>query len=265
MKLPKLMGIVNVTPDSFSDGGNAYDARQALAQIRQLIADGADLIDIGAESTRPNAQAVSAEQEWQRLEPVLSHRNQFPADIPWSLDTRHAASAKKALTLGIDWINDVSAATNEALLQLVASSNANYALMHSLTVPANPSIILDNNNPVPELIHFAKEKTAMLETVGISRERIIFDPGIGFGKNAAQSLALLRDIATIKTQIGLPILIGHSRKSFLKGYCDGTAADRDPATLAVSLKLAEQGADYLRVHNMAAHRQAFAVWSDMHV
>jgi dihydropteroate synthase len=263
VKIPKIVGIVNVTPDSFSDGGEYAESSKALQHIEALISQGADVIDIGAESTRPHAPQISPQEEWRRLEAVLQCRNNFPKAIPWSVDTRHAQTAQHALACGVDWINDVSGAADEALLRSVAAfPQACYVLMHSLTIPADPAVTLEGQEPVSALIDFAVEKLARCEAAGIARDRVIFDPGIGFGKSPEQSIELLKRAEIFKHKPGLPLFIGHSRKSFFNHYFPSDAAGRDAATLTVSLELARKGVDYIRVHDVASHHQALNLWKD---
>jgi len=238
--MTKLVAILNLTPDSFSDGGLHTDPHASIKRMRE---EGADIIDIGAESTRPGATPLTPEEEWQRLAPVLKS---LPK-APFSIDTRHAATAQKSLAHGASWINDVSGFSDPAMVAAVKNTDCKLVVMHSLTVPADKSIVMaDDADVVAEILSFAKARIAALETAGIARSRIIFDPGIGFGKTAAQSLTLLQHISALRA-CGVPLLIGHSRKSFLTG-------DRDTATLAISKQLIAQGIDYLRVHDVAAHR-----------
>lgn len=249
----KLAAIVNLTPDSFSDGGKFAEAEEALAAIEGFIADGAAVIDIGAESTRPGATPVSPEEEWQRLEPVLSllHRVRKPG-VAFSVDTRHGRTARRALAAGADWINDVTGFSSHDMVQAVKDSDCTLVMMHSLGAPADKSVTLPEGIDVVEaLLAWARARVALLEEQGIDKNCIVFDPGLGFGKTPAQSHAIVRGIAQFKA-LGLPVLVGHSRKSFL----GGDAANRDGATLAMSLILAGQGVDYLRVHDVRAHAQA---------
>ncbi len=243
---PKLVGIINVTPDSFSDGGENILPQAAIANIKRLIAEGADIIDIGAESTRPNATAISQEEEWRRIEPVFAGLGKI--SVPISIDTRYAGTAKKALLLGASWINDVSGFANPEIIEAVRNSNCKLVVMHSLSVPADKNIILPlGYDPVQLLLDWAKERFAELGRAGISRDRIIFDPGIGFGKSAEQSLVIIKNVARFK-ELGVSILIGHSRKSFM-GKETG-----DDATIEISQFLAENSVDYLRVHNVRRHK-----------
>jgi len=250
----RLVAILNITPDSFSDGGVFFKPDDALAAIARLITEGADVIDIGAESTRPGATPLSAEEEWARLEPVLSQIPRFAADtIAFSLDTRHADNARKALGYGVHWINDVSGFADASMVDAVKSSRCKLVVMHSLTVPADKSVVLpESADVVEELLRFARVRLQKLEKSGISRDRMIFDPGIGFGKTAKQSLDILRRIEEFNV-LGVPLLVGHSRKSFLSEYHAGVSMSRDEATLEVSQLLMKQGVAYLRVHDVVAH------------
>ncbi len=267
IKKPELVGIINITPDSFSDGGENFSPQTALENILQLVDDGVDVIDIGAESTRPNATPISHEEEWKRLEPVLSRLSGFP--IPISVDTRHAETARKALALGVGWINDVSGFSDPEMVAAVRDSDSKLVVMHSLTVPADKNVILPVDvDPVEYLISWARVRFEELEKAGIKRDRIIFDAGIGFGKNAQQSEAIIDGVARFK-ELGVPILIGHSRKSFIRdchSECNEESLhnnekilrqaqdDIDDATIKISQFLAENGVDYLRVHNVKRHR-----------
>ena len=248
MTKTKIVAILNLTPDSFSDGGAYLCPEHALKAIEQFIADGADVIDIGAESTRPGATPLSYEEEWQRLEPVLKAlpRNK---GVEFSLDTRHAQTAQKALSYGIDWINDVSGFSDPAMLESVKHSDCKLVAMHSLSVPADKNILMSESADVAqEIIDFAEHRIAQMQAAGIVRGRIIFDPGIGFGKTAQQSWDIIDGIERF-LKLGVPLLVGHSRKSFLVA----NIAERDTATLALSRTLAVKGVAYLRVHDVAAH------------
>lgn len=246
----KIVAIINVTPDSFSDGGENYAPEKALGAIKQAIADGAYVVDIGAESTRPGAEPLTANEEWKRLGPVLRQCSALDAVI--SVDTYHPENARRALALGADWINDVSGFTNPAMVEAVKDSGCKLVVMHSLTVPADKAVTLSEScDPVTTIITWAEQHFATLEKSGIERERLIFDPGIGFAKTAAQSKEILERASEFKA-LGVPLFIGHSRKSFLHMQAD-TNDQRDGATLALSRKLAASGVDYLRVHNIRLH------------
>ncbi len=245
VKSPKLTGIINITPDSFSDGGKNLSPQTALKAIDEMIEDGADIIDIGAESTRPSATALTHEQEWERLEPVLLS---LQSKVYFSIDTRHPQTAAKAIALGAGWVNDVSGFSNQEMVESVRGSDCKLVVMHSLSVPADKNIILpEKHDPVELIIKWAKKRFAELEKAGIGRERLIFDPGIGFGKNAQQSMAIINGAERF-AELGVPVLFGHSRKSFL-----GDVAG-DDATIKISQILADKGVDYLRVHNIKRHK-----------
>ena len=252
----KIVGILNLTPDSFSDGGQFFTPIAAIKHIMSLIAHGADVVDIGAESTRPGATPLTADEEWQRLEPVLKQLIAFP-DIPFSLDSRHAATVEKATAYGIAYINDVSGFGEHAMVAAVRKSSCKLIVMHSLTVPADKSVMMpESEDVVASLLAFAQKRIETLVAAGIAKERIIFDPGLGFGKSAAQSFTILRHIDQLKI-LSVALYIGHSRKSFL-------GADRDAATLALSQYLMEKHVGYIRVHDVAAHKQLATLLGKLH-
>lgn len=251
MPLVKLVGILNVTPDSFSDGGECAHPEHAIARACEMAEEGADIIDIGAESTRPGAHPLTHAEEWQRLLPILMQLHNI--SVPVSVDTRHAETARKALDLGVSCINDVSGFASDGMIAAAKAYACDLVMMHSLTVPADKAITLpDTADVIEELLNFAHTRMGYMESEGIKRERIIFDPGIGFGKTAAQSQAIIERISELKV-LGVPLYVGHSRKSFL-GHVHGTNAKRDAATLEASCRLIEAGVDYLRVHNIKAHK-----------
>ena len=251
----KLMGILNVTPDSFSDGGQITTQAQAQRRIEQMIADGADIIDIGAESTRPGAVAVSPAEERARLAPVLELIGDYARQVKFSLDTRRAETARLGIERGCTIINDVSGGADPALVALAAHSGATLVMMHSLGIPADPARTLpEGADPVASILKWGGDLLARLEHLGIGRERVYLDPGLGFGKTAQQSGQIVERIAELKA-LGAPVLVGHSRKSFLSvisGQPDPTW--RDAQTLALSFYFRMQGVDCIRVHDVANHR-----------
>lgn len=252
-----LVGILNLTPDSFSDGGMYKTVHDAHAHVLRMVAEGARVIDIGAESTRPGATPITAEEEWRRLEPLLTllMRTEILALI--SVDTRHSETAQRALALGVDWINDVSGCTSE-MIDVVRSSSCRLVVMHSLTVPASREHVLpEDADPVTAVRTWFQKKREELQREGITADRIVFDPGIGFGKTAAQSLELIRRADELRIP-GTALMFGHSRKSFLSPQNNLPIAERDEATCIVSAFLAEKGIEYLRVHNVAANAKAIA-------
>ena len=263
-RIPLWMGIVNLTPDSFSDGGQLTDTPSIEAHVDAMLDAGAHSIDLGAESTRPGAQPLTATQELARLEPTLEclaakYRNQWLRPR-LSVDTYHPEVARRALELGVDIINDVSGLGTPEMLDLAESSKAEWIAMHQLGLPADPTRTLPKNEaPGDQLERWLEARLKLWERAGIERRRIIFDPGIGFGKTARQSLELLRHPERF-ARFGLRQLIGHSRKSFIGSFHDAAPMERDLATLGLSLHLIERGVDILRVHNVAAHTTAYRAW-----
>jgi len=259
----QLVGIVNITPDSFSDGGKYLHIDQAIKRIEELMNQGAAVIDIGAQSTRPNALNLTIEDEWNRLKPVFEYLAQnFTHKLSKpkiSLDSFYPEVIEKALQhYPIDWINDVSGTNNLHLLEIVKSHPLNLVLTHSVTVPASPNHVIEfDRSPIKIVYEWAKDKLEKLQSIDISKEKIILDPGIGFGKTQVQSVSLLRNSHLLKT-LGCEILVGHSRKSYLKLLT--TSPDRDFETVGSSLYLAEKGIDYLRVHNVEAHQKALTAF-----
>ncbi len=253
--MSKLVAIVNVTPDSFSDGGKADAPDTAIAKVDQAFKAGAAVVDIGAQSTRPGALWLSADEEWERLTHVLPEAvalaNACGGVV--SVDTFHPHVAERALNAGVHWINDVTGFANAAMVDVVASSDCPLVIMHSLGVPPNPALTLqEKEDPVAALAAYFLERLDALEEMGIARERFILDPGIGFGKTPTQSLTLLLRIQEL-CGIGRPLLVGHSRKSFLTLFTALPAPERDDLTLAFSSVLAAAGVDYLRVHEVQRH------------
>jgi dihydropteroate synthase len=255
MNKTKLMGILNLTPDSFSGDGIRQEPQ---TRIEQLIQDGADIIDIGAESTRPGAILLSSEEEWVRLEPVIKHMKTYSGKAEFSVDTRHLETARKCLSYGAKWINDVSGGSPQ-MAALIKQYDATIICMHSLAIPADSNqTLLPEDDPIKTVMEWAEAKIASLEASGVSHSNIVIDPGIGFGKTKEQSVALIRNISAFK-KLGVKILIGHSRKSFLTLFADKSAGLRDPETLVFSDFLISQNIDYLRVHDVAGHRTMLAI------
>ncbi len=253
------MGILNVTPDSFSDGGLAFDVPHAVARFETLVNDGADIVDIGAESTRPGATALTPAEEWSRLAPVLSALCVYPLrrNSVISIDTRHAETARAALAMGVEIINDVGGLRDAAMRQVLAQSACRIVVMHALSIPADTSVVLPPNaDPIAIVLQWKTEVITLAHTDGIATERLIFDPGIGFGKTAEQSLGLM-DRANELLASGGEWLYGHSRKSCYRILAENNVDNsmfRDTMTLKYSSKLADVNVNYLRVHDIAAHR-----------
>lgn len=252
--ITKIVGILNITPDSFSDGGLAGNLESILATTKQLIEDGAEVIDIGAESTRPGAVPLSSTEEWVRLEQCLPRICKIAKDagVLTSIDTRHPQTATNAIAAGIDWVNDVTGAGNKEMLEVLLHWNGRIVIMHNLGVPVDKNITISEDiDAVGEVYNWLATRIKLLEDSGIERNRIIIDPGVGFGKTAQQSLEIISRVAEFKG-LGLEIFVGHSRKSFLN--IKGDNANKDRATLEVSKQLSAQGIDYLRVHNVGLHK-----------
>ncbi|HSR93975.1 MAG TPA: dihydropteroate synthase [Solirubrobacterales bacterium] len=255
---PKLMGIVNVTPDSFSDGGLFLDAEAAIAHGVELVRDGAEILDVGGESTRPGAEEVGAEEELARVEPVVAG---LAGTATVSIDTSKAAVARVALDAGASIVNDVSALRRDPEIGAVcAESGAGLILMH---MQGDPRTMQENpayDDVVDDVKAFLAERLEAAVDVGVAEERIWLDPGIGFGKNLDHNLELLRRLGELR-ELGRPLVIGTSRKSFL-GEIDGSAVeDRLGGTIASSILAAAEGADVLRVHDVAEAAQAARVAS----
>jgi dihydropteroate synthase len=255
--MTKLMGVVNVTPDSFSDGGLYLDPEAAVAHGRELAAAGAEILDVGGESTRPGAEAVAEEEELRRVIPVIQGLVASEAQI--SVDTSKASVAAAALDAGATIVNDVTALRGDPeMASLCAERGATVVLMHMLGDPRTMQ-----NNPryedvVTAVREFLAERLEVATAAGIAEERIWLDPGIGFGKTAAHNMELLRRLAELR-DLGRPLVIGTSRKSFI-GKVDGSpAGERLGGTIASSVLAAAEGAEVLRVHDVAEVRQALAV------
>jgi dihydropteroate synthase len=258
VQAPTVMGIVNVTPDSFSDGGLFLDADAAVAHGERLIAEGAAILDVGGESTRPGAVPVSAEEELRRVAPVVER---LAAGGAWvSIDTTKVAVARAALAAGATVVNDVSAFRFEPdLAELVADAGADCCLMHMLGEPRTMQDDPRYDDVVSEVKAFLEERLAFAIGSGIARERIWLDPGIGFGKTVAHNVELLRRLDEL-VAIGQPLAIGTSRKRFLGSLAGGRAEDeRLPGTIATNVLAFQRGASVFRVHDVAAVVDALAV------
>jgi dihydropteroate synthase len=258
---PQVMGILNTTPDSFSDGGQFGNRASARAHAVRLMQEGADIIDIGGESTRPGADLVALEEEISRTKPTILDLRQV-SSLPLSIDTRKAPVAAAALEAGVDWINDVSALSFDSeMAQVAARSGAPLCLMHA---PSDPKTMQQKAHYEDVLLDVYDYLAAQIEfalSQGILRQNIIVDPGIGFGKTLEHNLALLRGLAVFHG-LGCPILLGASRKRFI-GTISGAekAQDRMAGSVAVALAAAGQGAQILRVHDVCETVQALKLWA----
>lgn len=252
---PRCMGIVNVTPDSFSDGGQYLDPDAAIAHCRQLLSDGASILDIGAESTRPHSEQLrTAENEWDRLQPVLDRLDL--TQIPVSIDTYREETIEKLLSrYKIAWINDVSGRLSERVLHLIAEVGCKICTMHSLSVPPRKDEVIDP--PLEQTMYlWCQQQVERLTRCGFELKDIILDPGIGFGNTPYQAGLLFKTIARMK-HWGCEVLLGHSRKSCYNALGAYEPQDRDLETVAISLFLKNK-VDYFRVHNVAEHQRTFA-------
>ena len=255
--IPRLMGVVNVTPDSFSDGGLYLDPEAAITHGRQLERDGAAILDVGGESTRPGAEAVPLEEELRRVEPVVAGLAGGAAAV--SIDTSKAAVAAAALDGGAAIVNDVTALRGDPeMASLCAERGAIVVLMHMLGTPRTMQEEAGYDDVVAAVKAFLVERVETATAAGIAEERIWLDPGSGFGKTAAHSIELLRRLGELR-ELGRPLVIGTSRKSFI-GRVDGSdASERLGGTIASSVLAAAEGAEVLRVHDVAEVGQAMAV------
>jgi dihydropteroate synthase len=254
------MGILNVTPDSFSDGGRLAGPDQAVAAGIALHAEGADIIDVGGESTRPGATPVPLDEELRRTIPVVE--GLAKAGIPVSIDTMKADVMRAALAAGATMLNDVSALqADPESLPVAAASSAQLVLMHMPGTPQTMQGLARYADPVAEVIAHLAERISAVEAAGIPRSRIIADPGIGFGKGLEHNLAILQQLEAFH-RLGVPLLLGASRKSLIPAIAGpAPVTDRLPGSLALALRGAEAGVAWLRVHDVAATAQALKVWA----
>jgi dihydropteroate synthase len=255
---PKVMGIVNLSPDSFSDGGLRAEPAAALSHCEQLLAEGAHILDIGAESTRPGASAVDADEQWARLEPVL--RQAVTLACPVSVDTSEPRVMRQALELGVDIVNDVRALRRPGALQtLAAHPTAGVCLMHMQGEPADMQAAPQYADVLREVMSFLRERLQAAVSAGIAPERIVLDPGYGFGKTLDHNLALARGQRSLLA-LGQPLLVGWSRKASLGRLTGRPVDERLIASVAAALAAVAQGASIVRVHDVAATIQALQVW-----
>lgn len=244
-----VMGVLNVTPDSFSDGGQFLDPHFAIDQVQKMIADGADIIDVGAESTRPGSRTIEVVEELQRLRPVLQVLGK-KCSVPISVDTRKAEVAKRALDWGVHLVNDVSALRFDMDLgHLVANTRAGIVLMHMKGDPETMQDHCQYDNVVDEVKTFLQDRIEIAESYGIDREQIVIDPGIGFAKNTEQNLSLLRGLTAFKS-LEQPVLVGVSRKSFIGAVLNKPVGKRIMGTAAAVTMAVLHGAKIVRVHDV---------------
>ncbi|HEY0985259.1 dihydropteroate synthase [Schlesneria sp.] len=256
---PLIMGILNTTPDSFSDGGRFLPVEAAVEQALRLVSEGADILDIGGESTRPNADPVPLEEELRRVVPVIE-RLRDAIEIPISIDTYKAEVARQALLAGASIVNDISGLRFDAqMLDVCLRHPCGVICMHIQGTPRTMQISPRYENVVEDLCKDFAQRLEELERAGLARERIVIDPGVGFGKTAQHNLEILSNIGRFR-QLGRPVLIGHSRKGFLQKILQQKIDERLFGTIGVSIGLAQQHVDLLRVHDVAANRDAIMAW-----
>ena len=261
LNTPKVMGIVNITPDSFSDGG-AYSGsiQAALKHAEQLLKEGAAILDIGGESTRPHAAPVSPEEEWKRVSPILAELSTW--NVPISLDTRRACVMQLALEKQwVDIINDVQALEDEDAVEIVSQSSAGVCLMHMKGLPENMQHNPQYRNVVQEVAEYLQQRVDVCVTAKMDTTRIVLDAGFGFGKNLQHNIALMQQLNKLTTSYQLPLLVGVSRKRMI-GELTGqeTPKERISGSVAAALYAIKQGAKIVRVHDVKETVDAIAVW-----
>lgn len=256
---PRVMGIVNVTPDSFSDGGRHGELRTAIAHCERLLAEGVDILDIGGESSRPGAPILDPQDEWQRIVGVLEAA--LSLGVPISVDTCKTEVMQRALDLGVDIVNDIKALQAPGAVQVLAAhARAGVCLMHMRGEPATMQSLVDYGDVLGEVGGFLAARATVLRAAGVAANRITLDPGYGFAKTPEQNFELLRRQGEL-TALGYPLLIGWSRKSSLGALTGRPVDERLPASLAAALAAVAHGARIVRVHDVAATVDALKVWS----
>lgn len=260
-KLPKIMGILNLSPDSFysESGMSNYDS--AILKAEEIIEEGADIIDIGGESTRPGSEPLTEEEELNRIIPVIANIKKKFKSIPISVDTYKSKVAKEAVKEGADIINIIN--LTEDMIKFLKEVNVPFVFMHMRGTPKDMQSYTDYNDIIEELLLFFEEKISYLEKNGIKRDRIIIDPGIGFAKTTKQNFEIIRSIKSFKI-LGLPVLIGHSRKSFIGKFLNGISPnERLSGTLAVTAYATINGADIIRVHDVKENLDVIRVINEI--
>ncbi|MBK4734057.1 dihydropteroate synthase [Noviherbaspirillum pedocola] len=255
---PLVMGILNVTPDSFSDGGRYQALESAIDRAEQMIAEGADIVDIGAESTRPGIDPLPVAEELERLLPVLYALRD--CGKPISVDTRNPLVMREALVAGADMINDVNGFRATGALEALEGSDCGICVMHMQNDPATMQVQPHYDDVCAEVQSFLHERTQELLNAGVARGRLCIDPGIGFGKTTAHNIALLKYIALLRQQLDFPLLVGVSRKSIIGTITGKPVDDRVVGSVAAAIMCAQQGADIVRVHDVGATVDALKVW-----
>ena len=259
-KLPILLGILNVTPDSFSDGGQFNTVDLAVARGLAMEAEGADILDIGGESTRPGAEPVGTDEELRRTIPVI-RRLAREVRIPISIDTTKSEVARQALDAGAEIVNDISGLTFDPdMLEICRQLDAGICVMHIQGTPQTMQLNPTYANVVAEVAEFLQQQVDRCLMAGIPPERMCIDPGIGFGKTAEHNLELLRSVSTLQRLLRRPVLIGHSRKRFLSKILGRPVQERLAGTIGIAIGLAAAGCDILRIHDVQPIRDALVAW-----
>ncbi len=255
---PLLMGIVNVTPDSFSDGGRLRSVADAVAGAQELVAAGADILDIGGESSRPGAEPVALEVELSRVLPLIDMLRPL-VKVPLSVDTTKPDVARAAIAAGVDIVNDIMGLADPEMLRVAAASRAGVVIMHMRGTPPTMQLAPTYVDVVGEVHAYLADRVEAARSAGIGLDRIAVDPGIGFGKSFDHNRELLRNLGRFQ-DLGCPILVGTSRKGFLGTITGRPIAERQAASVGSALACAASGASVLRVHDVAATRDALLVW-----
>jgi len=260
LERPLIVGVVNVTPDSFSDGGRFLGTHQAVEHARMLVEEGADILDIGGESSRPGAEPVVLDEELRRVMPVLEQLAQLP--IPVSVDTCKPEVMRRTIAAGAAMVNDIKALREPGALEAVAESQAAVCLMHMQGEPRTMQQDPHYQDVLTEVTAFLAQRVEAARQAGIARERIVIDPGFGFGKKTGHNLELLRNLQRF-AEMGLPVMAGWSRKSTLGAVTGRGVGERLAGSIAAALLAVQHGATIVRVHDVAATRDAFAVLAAM--
>ncbi len=255
---PIVMGVLNLTPDSFSDGGRFHSLELALSRADQMIAEGADLIDIGGESSRPGAEPLPLAEELRRVMPVLYALRD--CGVPLSIDTYKPEVMREAIAAGADMINDINGFCAPGALEAVRDADCALCVMHMQRDPQTMQVAPQYQDPVREVSAFLRERIEVLEQAGVARGRLCIDPGFGFGKSLPHNLALLKNVGAMQSELGLPLLAGLSRKSMIGAITGKPVAQRLAGSLGAALVAAGQGARILRVHDVAETVDALKVW-----
>ena len=255
---PLVMGIVNVTPDSFSDGGRHLLHDAAIAHALKLVDEGADILDIGGESTRPGARIVEVQEELDRVMPVI--QGLLNAGVPLSIDTCKPEVMRETLAAGVHMVNDINALLEPGALEVIVNSDAGVCLMHKQGKPANMQNQPEYEDVVVEVMDFLRTRIAVLEAAGVARNRIVVDPGFGFGKTLAHNLSLLQNLQKFSA-LDVPLLAGLSRKSMLGLITGQDVNHRLSASVAAALLAVQRGANIVRVHDVQATCDALKVWN----